>query len=50
MSIADLFAFAYVEQHRIVNFSLDDFPNVLAWLKRVESRQSIADARARLPQ
>lgn len=49
LSIADLFAFAYVEQHRAVDFSLDDFPNVKAWLERVESRDSIANARARLP-
>ena len=50
MSIADLFAFAYVEQHRVVNFSLDDYPNVRAWLDRIESRKSIANARKRLPQ
>lgn len=50
MSIADLFAFAYIEQHRAVNLSLDDFPNVRAWLDRIESLDSIASARASLPQ
>lgn len=50
MSIADLFAFAYVEQHREVNFSLHDYPNVRAWFDRIESRKSIVNARARLPQ
>lgn len=49
MSIADLFAFAYVEQHREVNFSLDDYANVRAWFERIESRKCITDARARLP-
>jgi glutathione S-transferase len=49
-SIADLFAFAYVEQHRAVNFSLDEFANVKVWFERIESRDSIARARARLPQ
>jgi glutathione S-transferase len=49
LSIADLFAFAYIEQHRAVDFSLDDYPNVTAWVDRIESRKSIADARARLP-
>jgi len=48
-SIADLFAFAYVEQHRQVDVSLDDYVNVKAWFERVESRPSIAKARARLP-
>jgi glutathione S-transferase len=50
MSIADLFAFAYVEQYQAVNLSLDDYCNVRAWLKRIESLRSIANARARLPQ
>jgi len=49
MSIADLFAFAYVEQHRVVGLSLDDFPNVCAWFERIESLESIGSARARLP-
>jgi glutathione S-transferase len=49
MSIADLFAFAYVEQHRVVNLSLDDYAHVRAWFDRIESRKSISNARARLP-
>lgn len=49
-SIADLFAFAYVEQHRQIDVSLDDYANVKAWFERIESRPSIANARARLPQ
>ena len=49
LSIADLCAFAYIEQYRDVDFSLDDFPNISAWFDRVESLESIASARARLP-
>jgi len=49
LSIADLFAFAYIEQHRDVDFSIDDYANVKAWVKRIESRESIANARSRLP-
>lgn len=49
MSIADLFAYAYVEQHRAVDFPLGEYGNVQAWLTRVESNDSIARARARLP-
>ena len=49
-SIADLFAFAYIEQHRKVALSLEKVANVQAWFERVESRPAIAAARARLPQ
>jgi glutathione S-transferase len=49
LSIADLFAFAYLEQHREVNFPIDEYTNVKAWFDRVESLASIADARAKLP-
>ena len=48
-SIADLFAFAYVEQHRTVEVSLDEYANIKAWFERIESRPSIANAKARLP-
>ncbi len=47
LSIADLFAFAYVEQYRIVDFSIDDYKNVNAWVERIESLESVANARAR---
>ncbi len=49
LSIADIFAFAYVEQYKAVDFPLKDYPNVLAWHDRIEARDSIARARARLP-
>jgi len=49
LSIADLFAFAYIEQHRDVDFSIDDYGHVKAWVERIESRDSIANARSRLP-
>ena len=49
LSIADLFAFAYVEQCSIIDYSLDEVPNVNAWLQRIESRDSIAKASAHLP-
>jgi len=49
LSIADLCAFAYVEQCDAVGFSLDDYPNVKAWFERMESRESIGRARAKLP-
>jgi len=48
-SIADLFAFAYIEQHRAVELSLQEYTNVQAWFERIESRPAIAKARARLP-
>lgn len=48
-SIADLTAFAYIEQHRSVDVSIDEYANVKAWFERIESRPSIANAKARLP-
>lgn len=50
LSIADLCAFAYVEQYRDIDVSLDDYPHVEAWFDRIESMPSIARARARLPE
>lgn len=50
LSIADLFAFAYVEQHSDADVSLDEYPGVRAWLDRIAARDSIRRARARLPQ
>ena len=49
LSIADLFAFAYIEQHRDVDFSIDDYAHVKAWAERIESLDSITNARSRLP-
>tara|TARA_R110000782_G_scaffold39201_4_gene91347 strand:+ start:510 stop:1133 length:624 start_codon:yes stop_codon:yes gene_type:complete len=50
LSIADLFAFAYVEQFRAIDLPIENYENVQAWFNRIESRNSIANARARLPQ
>lgn len=50
LSIADLFAFAYVEQHQSIDFSIDDYANVKAWFERVAALRSISGARAKLPQ
>lgn len=49
LSIADLFAFAYVEQYRVVDLVLEDYPYVKRWFDRIESRESIVNARRRLP-
>ena len=49
LSIADFFAFAYVEQYRDIDFPLDEYPNVQDWVQRMELRDSIAKGRARLP-
>lgn len=50
ISIADLFAFALVEQIQQVDLSLDEHTNLKDWYERVESRQSIASARAKVKQ
>lgn len=48
-SIADLFAFAYIEQYREVDLPIAEYVNVTAWFDRIESRKSIAAVRAMLP-
>jgi len=45
-SIAEPFALAYVEQARAVDFSLEDYPQLQAWLERLEGRNSTIRARA----
>lgn len=49
LSIADLFAFAYIEQYRDIDVSIDDYANIKAWFERIESRESITIARSKLP-
>ncbi len=48
LSIADLFALAYIEQVRVINFPLDDYPRVQAWFGRLEARDGTARARAQI--
>jgi glutathione S-transferase len=50
LTIADLFAFAYMEQVELYDFSLEKYANVTAWYKRLESLESITKARAKVAQ
>ena len=45
-SIAEPFALAYLEQAHVVGFPLDSFPNLQAWLARLEAREGTDRARA----
>jgi len=45
LTIADLFAFAYIEQVKYLDFSWQDFPHVKAWFDKLEGRDSIQRAR-----
>ena len=47
-SIADLFAFAYVEQVAQLNFSIDELPHVRQWYENLLGRESVQRARARI--
>jgi glutathione S-transferase len=46
LSIAEPFALAYLEQARLIDFSLEPYPRVRHWLARLEARESTARARA----
>lgn len=48
LSIADLFAFAYLEQTGPLKFSLEDFPKVQNWLTSLEAREAITLARKKV--
>ena len=48
LSIADLFAFAYVEQSAQIDFPLADYAHLSAWFERLEARPAIARARAKV--
>ena len=48
ISIADLCAFAYLEQTSKINFSLDEYSNVKKWLAEIEKLPSIRRARQRV--
>ncbi|MCB0307818.1 MAG: glutathione S-transferase family protein [Bdellovibrionales bacterium] len=45
LTIADLFAFAYLEQHRSIDLSLKDYPHILNWYARIDQRESVKKAR-----
>jgi glutathione S-transferase len=47
-SIAEPFALAYMEQAYLTGFSLDQHPNVQAWLQRLETREGTERARSRV--
>lgn len=48
LTIADLFAFAYIEQVKAIDFSLDKYPHVKAWFDGFDSRDSIARVRSKV--
>jgi len=48
LSIADMFAFAYIEQVKDIDLSLDEFPYVGQWLDAIEKKESVKRARQRL--
>jgi glutathione S-transferase len=47
VTIADIFAFAYVETTEMIGFSLDSYPHVKAWYEKSKSAEPIARAKAR---
>lgn len=49
-SIADLFAFAYIEQFNELEIAFDKVPNIKRWHDEIESLPAIAKARKRLQQ
>lgn len=48
MSVADVFALAYMEQAHVIGFPLGDYPRIQGWVKRLEALDSSARARAKV--
>ncbi|WP_372654558.1 glutathione S-transferase family protein [Halobacteriovorax sp.] len=44
ISLADFYAYAYIEQMDVLKMSFDNFPNVLDWKERIRTRDSISRA------
>lgn len=49
LSIADLTAYAYVEQEADLEFSIDGYPNLVSWYQRLGASDAIAKGKAALP-
>jgi len=47
LTIADLFAFAYIEQVNAYDLSLEKYPHIKTWFDRIEKRKSIQNGRKR---
>ncbi len=45
LSIADLCAYAYIEQMDLLEMSYDSFPNILKWKKKISTRDCIAEVK-----
>ena len=50
LSIADYFAFAYIEQSKAIDYSLDSFKNVVRWANAIEALPAIAKGRSHMEQ
>jgi len=50
LSIADLFAYAYIEQTTDIAYSLDDFPHVKLWSEKLSKRKSIINVNNKIKQ
>lgn len=48
LSIAEPFAFAYLEQVKYIDFPLERYPRLEEWFGRLEGRESTARARAKI--
>jgi glutathione S-transferase len=50
ITIADLFAFAYIEQTEDLDIPLDEFPNIQRWFHEIKNKKSIQRGKQRIQQ
>ena len=50
LTIADFFAFAYIEQTKAIEFSIDEHANILRWKEAIEKTPAVKNGRSRMNQ
>ncbi len=50
LTIADLFAFAYIDQTKDFNYDLSEYKNILGWAESLSNRDIIQKAKQKVKQ
>ena len=48
ITIADYMAYAYTDQARTVDFDLSAYPNINAWIKKMDSLESVKKTKSKI--
>lgn len=48
LTIADICAYAYIEQIELIKISIDEYPNLSRWYKEISAKPAIAEAKKKV--